>query len=310
MRRYRCPTCGKPLTKKEHDAALRLTEEQHKHQLEEVEKARKQGREAERGRTASLTRKIGTLEATIRQLRRGQTPQTAGMDDQHKMAVRLQREFEPLGDTVTETGQKGDVVHTVVHEDKAAGLIVYECKNSADPDKRIPGRDIRQTALAKQTLRADFAVLVTTGKRSGFGGYIQIDGVLICGPLCAIPLAELLRLHLVEMARANVTRRKRAQVAQQLLEFIASPSFKNVIEDAVQVALKLEGMITKEAESHQRVWDERLNLYRRIQWDVAQIQANVASVMQGKEPQPIPRLKRSQFQLLAPKGRKQGATRR
>jgi hypothetical protein len=171
-------------------------------------------------------------------------------------------------------------------------LIVYECKSSTDPGKRIPSCDIQQAAAAKQALEADFAVLVTTGKRKGFGGYIQIDGVLICGPLCAIPLADLLRLHLVAMAKADLTQKQRAQVAHKLLGYITSPEFANRIDDAAQAARELEGMLDKEVKAHFRVWEGRSKLHERIQWDMAQIRSNIDLALQGKEPQTSKRLKR------------------
>lgn len=298
--KYECPFCKKPLSKKEWEAALQLTAEQHQQQQEAIEQARKQARDAERAKTAVWAKKAKALRHQLRLAERGKTPQAAGLEDQHKMVARLQRQFEPLGDKVIEKGQGGDVLHTVVYEDKAAGLIVYECKNHTDPGKRISSGDIQQAADAKQSRGADFAVLVTTGKRKDFGGYQQIDGVLVCGPLCALPLADLIRLHLVAMAKANLTRKQRAQVAQKLLDYITSPEFAHRIEDAAQAGRELEDVLDNEVEAHFKIWGKRSNLYQRIQWDMAQIQANVDLALQGKEPRTGQLPKRSQRQLRAP----------
>src|SRR4051794_35255643 len=106
--KYECPTCGTLLTKEAYFEVLRLTQAQEEQHAAELAATRKQARESERDKIASLTRDLRKSNERIKQLERGQTPQTAGLDDQHKMATRLQKEFEPLGDRVTETGQGGD----------------------------------------------------------------------------------------------------------------------------------------------------------------------------------------------------------
>src|SRR5215472_4381515 len=123
MPNFRCPVCKKPLTKTEYEAALKLTQEQHKHHQEELKTAKKEGMETERTRTARLAARLKIANQRIRQLERGKTPQTAGLDDQHKLAARLAREFEPQGDQVIEKGQGGDVLHIVMHNKEVAGKI-------------------------------------------------------------------------------------------------------------------------------------------------------------------------------------------
>ena len=48
------------------------------------------------------------------------------------------------------------------------------------------------------------------------------------------------------MARANVVREKRAQVAQKLLRYITSPQFKNPIDEVTRTAGELKQMVVAE----------------------------------------------------------------
>jgi len=108
-----------------------------------------------------------------------------------------------------------------------------------------------------------------------------------------------LREHIVEVAKANVVRERRALVAQKLLRYITSPQFRNPIEEVTRAAGDLQEMIVEEFKDHRRVWQKRLNYYRRIEWDSSQVDANIALVLQGKEPKAIVHPKSAPLQLPA-----------
>ncbi len=239
MKIYRCPVCKKTLSKSEYERALGILGERERHlqhekgqlqrRLREAQakekKAREEGIQAERARAQRLMagkeKQIETLKERIDQLKKGSTPQTEGLEFEEKLASRLRREFQD--DLVDHKGRDGDVLQSVRFGDQTAGLIVYECKRTAT----IQSQHIRQANAAKQTRHADFAVLVTTGSRRGFTGLTQLNGVLVVAPLGAIPLAGVLRAHLIELLRARVSRQRRAQIAFKLMEHITSPQFKN-----------------------------------------------------------------------------------
>jgi len=299
VKTYKCPVCKKPLTKKEYEDALGILGEREKHfahareelqkKLREVkakgEKAREEGVKSERKRTQRLLagkdEQIKILKERLEQLKKGSTPQTEGLEFEDKLVARLELEFP--NDDIQHRGKDGDVLHIVKFDKKSAGIIIYECKRTP----KILNQHIRQAHRAKQSREADFAVLVTTGQKKGFSGFAQMNGVLVISPLGTIPLASLLRQHLIEMLRANITKGKRATIAQELVKYITSPQFKNPIEEVVQITSELQGMIKKEAEEHFRNWRIRWENYQKIQWDSSQIQNNLQLVLHGKEPKLI-----------------------
>jgi len=310
--KYRCPVCGKTLTKSEYEEALRIHEakEEHLRKLEgelkrrerrlgrSIDEAKREVQERERRRTRRLTAglrdKARRLEDRIRQLEKGTTPQTDGLEFEEKLAARLKREYPDDG--VQHKGKGGDVLHIVRSNGKEAGIIVYECKRVPT----IQGKHIHQAYLAKQSREADFAVLVTTGQRRRFSGLEQRDGVLIVAPLAVIPLASLLRLHLIEMLRAKITKERRAIIAQRLLKFITSSQFKNPIEEVVRTASGLEEGLKDEMRDHKRVWERRWRAYQTIRWDATQVQGNLHLVLHGKEPKPVGSPKVAPLLLPAP----------
>lgn len=312
MKTYRCPVCKKLLTKKEYESALGILGEREKHlehekaelqkKVRELEvkekKAKEEGIKTERARTQRLLagkdKQIQTLKERIDQLKKGSTPQTEGLEFEDKLAARLKKEFPD--DEIQHKGKGGDVLHIVKFDTKPAGVIIYECKRTP----KILNQHVHQAHLAKQSREADFAVLVTTGQKRGFSGLVQMNGVLVVSPLGAIPLASLLRGHLIEMLREKITKEKRAIIAQKLVRYITSPQFKNPIEEVVKLSSELQDMIMEEAEGHRRIWKKRWGHYQRIHWDSSQIRDNLQLVLHGKEPRAVVHPKVSPLQLPAP----------
>jgi len=111
----RCPVCKTPLSKKQYEAALGILEarEQHLHgeaatlrnklakahqrAKDARQQGRREGQDTERQRTVRLLkgkdRTITALQDRIRQLRRGTTPQTEGLEFEDELTARLRREF-------------------------------------------------------------------------------------------------------------------------------------------------------------------------------------------------------------------------
>lgn len=299
MKKYICPVCKKTLTRKEYEEALGILKEKEKHfeheraelqkKLKEAKKnekkAKEEGMKAERARTQRLLagkeKQIRILQERLKQLEKGSTPQTEGLEFEDKLASRLRQEFPE--DEILHKGKAGDVLQIVKFEKKAAGIIIYECKRTPV----IKSQHIHQAYLAKQSRAADFAVLVTTGKKKGFSGLTQISGVLIVSPLGTLPLASLLRTHLIEMLRAKISKERRAIIATELLKYITSPQFKNPIEEVVELTTELQEMIKEEARGHFRIWNKRWAHYQTIRWDSSQVQKNIQLVLHGKKPEPV-----------------------
>lgn len=297
-RNYKCPVCKKPLTKKEFERAFKIHEvqkahlEQLEHELQEEKRQRKanekkikeNARDDERKRSLRTVKgykdQIGRLKEKFKALERGKTQQDFGPEFEIKLVKRLRDEFPNDNIQPTKASRGGDVLHLVREAGKDAGLIIYECKRTA----RISRSHVQQTAHAKMTRNAQFAVLVTCGTRRGFHGLDAELGVTIVSPTGVLALAALLRNHLVEMCRAGVEKTRRTKIANQLLKFIKSPEFKNPIEEVVRTAETLREGIQEEFRWHKNDWERRWNAYGRIQWDALSIQENVRRVFHGEAP--------------------------
>ena len=325
MKRFKCIVCKSPLTQEQYETALGIWKEKERflkderaqlakekadlqQKLREARQreklAREEGITAEKKRTERLLagkeEEIQKLKDRVRQIQQGTTPQTEGLEFEDKLFARLKKEFPE--DNFEHIRKGGDVLHFVRFEKETAGIIVYECKRCP----AIESSHFQQTLAAKKQREADFAVLVTTGKRfvtreknKGFTGFTLKEGILIVSPLAVIPLASLLRTNVIEMARAKIDKDKRAVIASRLAEFIAKPQFKNQIDGVIRSSLELQAMVKVEAKDHFKIWQRRWEYYQMIHWDVSQIQSNLILILHGQEPKDLKPPKDSLLQLPA-----------
>jgi len=310
MKKYECPVCGSALSKEHYEHALGIVEAQKKAlNAERVEIGKERERLGARiAEAKTLAEKkalqktqrlvqgkekvIEGLKETVRQLREGTTPQTEGLEFEDNLTRRLTKEFP--SDEVQHKGKSGDILHAVFDAKEQCGLIVYELKRT----RFIQTDHVRQAAEARQIRGADIAILVTTGTRRGFNGFSTMDGIPVVAPQGVIALVAILREHLVQMHRANVSREQRELIAKRVIAFLTGAQFRNHIGGIVQMATELQRMLKTEAKAHMKAWQERWGCYQSISWGSAQIKANLALVFQGKSPESLPQPKCAPLLLL------------
>lgn len=296
MNAYKCPVCGSQLSKQHYEHALGIVEAQQKAIRDErmqLDKARQklkaqiaEAKESAQRKALERTQRlvqgkdkmIESLKQTVRQLRQGTTPQTEGLEFEDNLTARLKKEF-PF-DEIEHKGQAGDILHTVFDGKDRCGLIVYELKRT----KMVQGDHVKQTAEARQSRGADVAILVTTGTKRGFNGFATIDGIPVVAPQGVVALVTILREHLIQMHRADLSKEQRQVVSRKVIEFLTGAQFKNHMEGIVHMAMELQRMLKAEAKAHVKSWGERWECYQNISWDADQIKVNLAQVLQGKEP--------------------------
>jgi hypothetical protein len=312
--KYICPLCQSPLTKAHYHRVLKIQEKEEKLQKGEMEKlrnqfliakseaasakkrakemrlkakedaakARREAALAERKRSERLMQgqsaKMKKLQERIKMLESGTTPQVIGLADEGILVGRLKREFP--ADRIQHTGKGGDVLQFVMFNRESVGCIVYECKHTDN----ISGQHIAQTVLAKRTRSANFAILVTTGRRKGFSGLDKESGIFIVAPGGVLTLAHFCRDGLVTMAKQRLDEEAKSTAAKRLMEYITSPTCKTPLEQAILQTEKAGKKLMQEMQLHVRDWKERGEIYQTIYHDVSHIQTNIVRVLDGQKP--------------------------
>lgn len=304
---YKCPLCGSTLTENHYHRVVKLQERKEKVQKGELEKLRKQAEVAKRKQqaiqakaiqdvasakkqAAELERKksairdkrliarIKKLEEEKKMLQKHTSPQEIGLADEGVLVKRLEKEFPD--DRIEHVGKGGDVLHFVIFDKEDAGCIVYECKRT----DRISGDHVAQTALAKKTRQANYAILVTTGTRKGFSGLDQESGVFLVSQAGVLTLARICRESLVTMAKQRLDAAAKVAAAKRLMDYITSPVCKTPLEEAISHTERAHKNLVREMKQHVGDWKDRHELYQTIHYDISHVQKNIDRVLGGDEP--------------------------
>ncbi len=109
---------------------------------------------------------------------------------------------------------------------------------------------------------------------NGFG---FIDGVYVVNHQLALPVAQLLRQKLVEIAREKFIVQNREGTAERLYEYITSHEFRQHIEAIVEVWKDMQLQIQKEKAAFEKIWKIREAQAQKIMSSTA----GVVGTMQG-----------------------------
>ena len=223
-------------------------------------------------------------------LQKHTSPQELGLADEAVLVAKLKAEFHE--DRIEHVGKGGDVLHYVNFGREQAGCLVYECKRT----DRIASSHIEQTALAKKTRGADYAILVTSGTRKKFSGLDQESGVFIVAPTGVLTLARLCRESLITMAKQRLDSFAKVAAAKRLMDFVTSPVCKTPLEEAISQAGRAHDNLVREMKQHANDWKARHQIYQTINCDITHIQKNIARVLANEEPL---KLEKPTFEPLA-----------
>ncbi len=222
-------------------------------------------------------KKIGLLEE---QLRKNQTPQVLGLLEEKIFLEKLKQMF--LGDKFIHTGKGGDIVHCIIERNEEVGIIVYELKKVS----KFNNKHIVQALQAKQQRSANYGILVTNAKRSKEDfGFSLSKGIIVIHPGGALVLVAMLRDHLIRISKLKLSKTKREQAINAVLDYIQSPSFQNSIESIIEDTKDLYAHLTKEVKDHVRSWEFRLAKYRQIHNDAHKIETKAIKLLVNGEKQ-------------------------
>jgi len=218
-------------------------------------------------------KKIGTLEE---QVRKNQTPQVLGLLEEGIFLEKLKAAF-PF-DRFEHTGKGGDIIHRIIDKNAEIGIIVYELKKVGIFNKN----HIVQALEAKKMRNADYGILITNAKRfKDDFGFSVAKGVIIIHPAGALVLIDIIRDHLIRIAKLKLSAEKRRKTVQAVLEYIQGPNFRNGVEAIIEDTKELYLNLTKEVNDHIKSWEFRYSKYRDIHGGAHIINKRVVKLLEG-----------------------------
>jgi hypothetical protein len=205
-----------------------------------------------------LSNKIEELQRTIDK----KTAEELGEGAEIDLYEALKTEFE--GDRIEpiNRGQPGaDILHTVIHNGKECGKIIYDSKNHNAWRYEF----VTKLAADQMAAKAEHAILSTRKFPTGTRQLHVQDGVILASPSRVVALVQIVRQHLVQTHTLRLSNEARAQKTAALYSFITSERCTDLFMRIDTHADDLLELQTKEMKWHQTNWNRQGQLLRSIQ---------------------------------------------
>jgi hypothetical protein len=208
--------------------------------------------------TQKLTGKLAELQ---RQLEK-KTADEIGEGAEVDLFEELKAEFRgDLIERLTKREGGADIRHTVMHNGKECGVIVYDSKD------RGGWRDEYVTKLARdqRAAKAEYAILSTRKFPTKKSQVHVNDGVIIANPARVLVLAQIIRKHMVHVHALRLSNTERAKKTAALYEFMTSERCAQLFDSIDTHAQDLLELQQKEIKAHESSWKHQGILLRSIQ---------------------------------------------
>jgi hypothetical protein len=250
---------------------------------EAMEKDKTGALNAKDARHVEETQKLTSqLEAIKRQLEK-KTAEELGEGAEVELFDALRSEFEGEGDRLERVGKGAsgaDIIHTVVHNGRECGKIIYDSKNSTAWRDDYVSKLIQDQTAAK----ADYAVLSTFKFPAGAKQVEVRESVVIVNPARAVAIAQIMRKQLVQVYTLRLSKSERAKKMAALFDYVTSPRFAHLLERVESQTEALLRHQEKEIKAHQAHWKHEGTLLRSIQKVKAELANEIDGIIGISEP--------------------------
>lgn len=174
-------------------------------------------------------------------------------------------------------GQRGaDVIHTVrTSNGEVCGKIIWEAKRAENwSDKWLTKlKDDQQEA------QADFAVLVTTAMPKGVTEPLAMVGdVWLVAPHLVRPVAETLRVGLIEINKLRLVNTGRGEKMELLFNYLSSPTFAQKVRTVLESVEAMRHDLEAEKRAMQRIWAKRQGQIERVTNTMATVVGDINAI--------------------------------
>lgn len=176
-----------------------------------------------------------------------------------------------------------DVIQTVrTATGQVAGKIIWEAKRAENwSDKWL-----QKLKDDQQEARADLAVLVTTAMpRGSTDPFMRVGDVWVVAPGVLKPMAETLRIILLEAHRLRQVNTGQAEKVEQLYTYVSSPAFSQRIRTMTDSFVAMQEDLSAEKRAMQRMWVKRQTQIDRVTKSMLTVVGEMQAISQNSLPE-------------------------
>lgn len=217
-----------------------------------------------------LSEKVAILQRTLEK----KTAEELGEGAEVDLFEALKTEF--AGDRIERVnkGQPGaDILHTIIHNGKACGTIIYDSKNHGAWRNDF----VTKLAADQMAARAEHAILATRAFPSGARHLHVQSGIVIANPSRVTALVQIVRQHLLQTHTLRLSNEERVQKTAALYSFITSERCTDLLARIDSHADDLLDLQVKEKKAHDATWKRQGELIRSVQ----KVRAELCTTIDG-----------------------------
>ena len=181
-------------------------------------------------------------------------------------------------------GQRGaDVVQTVrTVSGQSCGKIIWEAKRAENwSDKWV-----QKLKDDQQSVGADIAVLVTTVMPRGVtDSFCRVGTVWVVQPQVMRPVAETLRVILLESHRLKLVNTGRNEKMEQLYNYLSSAQFAQRVRTMLDSFESMRSDLESEKRAMQKIWAKRQMQIERVTGSMTNVVGELQGIAQEQLPQ-------------------------
>lgn len=155
----------------------------------------------------------------------------------------------------------GDLLQRVAsNAGQSAGSILWEAKRT----KNWSDGWLVKLREDQRNAKAELAVLVSQALPKGVDSFDVIDGVWVCSPRTALPVATILRHTLLEIGTARLAAEGQHGKTEMVYQYLTGPRFKQRVEAIVEAFSTMQEDLDKERKVIMKQWAKRQAQIERV----------------------------------------------
>jgi hypothetical protein len=245
-----------------------------------LEKAKDDAINAEQAKFFAENLKLSNKVSELQRALEKKTNEELGEGAEIDLYEALKKEFpDDRIDRVAKGAPGADVLHVVMRNGRECGTIIYDSKNH----KAFRNEHVTKLLQDQLAAKAEHAILSTRVFPGGTRQLHMQDGVLLANPARVVPIAILIRQHLLLVHTLRLSGIEREGKTAALYGFITSERCTQLLSRVDAHAEELLQHQAKEIRWHEVAWKKQGEAIRAIQKAKAEI-ANEISCIIGTAP--------------------------
>ncbi len=229
------------------------------------EKAKRETEESLKLKSMEKDQKIASMQQKIEELLRKAeqgSQQLQGEVQELELENLLRAKFPFDSIEPVPKGELGaDVLQRVVSQTgQPSGTIIWEAKRT----KNWSDGWLAKLREDQRSAKAEISVLVSQVLPKGVDSFDVVDGVWVCSPRTALPVATILRNTLLQVSMARQVSDGQQTKTEMVYQYLTGPRFRHRVEAIVEAFSSMKEDLDKERKVITKQWAKRDEQIERV----------------------------------------------